>query len=355
LLSRQPLACEPEHRLKSLKRVSLDGRNCVCFFLIAKVASVSFWTQKLRLLTSGRKKCVCFFLIAKTASASFWTQKMRLLTSGRKNCVRLGGSSNSQIEVPASLSPNTGSTKRKEISVSFLYGSDDRASSVSAPSKTEVRRSRRSRPRQASFTPSLPPCLSASDDQVVPGSPINEQPLSTNDQRESHEPHRGPPDDVSDETIPDYVGTGRYPKTPYLGSFSVENIWLGSSNGIRTVQFARERDHVHSSEGKCECTVAGSGSPGFVTLLGHLSDVVQPETSVQEVRTLLSEMIRLMESQIDVMEMKLAQDRNDFAVSHVQGLPMLHMRVEIMSLKRRVDSRKKTLLGMEEWRNDYIC
>src|ERR1700722_15760979 len=43
--------------------------------------------------------------------------------------VNTGESSNYKIEAPASLSSNTGSTKRKEISVSFLYGSDDRASS----------------------------------------------------------------------------------------------------------------------------------------------------------------------------------------------------------------------------------
>lgn len=96
--------------------------------------------------------------------------------------VNTGESSNYQIEVTASLSFNMGSTKRKEISVSFLYGSDDRASSALAPPKLEVRRSRRFRTHHATFAPSLSSCLSASDDQVVPGSPINEQPLSKNDQ-----------------------------------------------------------------------------------------------------------------------------------------------------------------------------
>lgn len=326
--------------------------------------------------------------------------------SQRVHSVNTGESSNYQIEVPASLSPNTGSTKRKEISVSFLYGSDGRASSGLAPPKIEVRRSRRSRTRQASFSPSLAPCLSASDDQVVPGSPIKEQPLSKNDQRvpgspinyqplsggestgdhvsaaktavqdlllspaprmssvqsshcsdadrvttcsqlpmkkESHGPHLWSPGDVIDESIRRYDGFGRYPKTPYLRTFSVENVWSG--NGIRTVQFNRKQEHVHSSEGKCEHTVAASGSPDYVT----------SESSVQEVRAILSEMIRLMKSQIAVMEKKLAQDREDFEVNDVQGLPMLHLRVEMMLLKRRVDSRKKTLLGMEEWRNDYVC
>jgi hypothetical protein len=341
--------------------------------------------------------------------------------SQRVHSVNTGESSNYETGVPASVSSNTGSTKRKEISVSFLYGSDDRSSSVSAPPKIEVRRrSRRFRTRQATFTPSLSPCLSTSDDQVVPGSPINEQPLSKNEQRvpgsplnyqplsvdestgdhvkatktavqdrllspvlrmssvqlsqcsetdrlttcsqppmkkEYHELHPGPPDDVTDEIVRCYGGPVRNPKTPYLRSFSVENVWSGSSNGIRTVQFAREQDHVHSRERKCEHTVAASGSPGYVSLLGHLSDMVQSETSVQEqeVRTFLSEMIRLMKSQIAAMERKLAQDRKDLEVNNVQGLPTLHMRVEMMLLKRRVDSRKETLLGMEEWRNDYVC
>jgi len=325
--------------------------------------------------------------------------------SQRVHSVNTGESSNYQIGVPASLSSNTGSTKRKEISVSFLYGSDHRASSGLAPPKIEVRRSRRSRTRQATFTPLLSPSLSASDDQVVPGSPIKEQPLSKNDQRvpyspinchggestgdhvsaaktktavqdllllpaprmssvqsshcsdadrvttcsqppmkkESHGPHLESPDDVTDESIRRYDGFGRYPKTPYLRTFSVENVWSG--NGIRTVQFNRKQEHVHSSEGKSEYSVAASGSPDYVT----------SESSVQEVRTILSEMIRLMKSQIAVMEKKLAQDQKDFEVNDVQGLPMLHLRVEMMLLKRRVDSRKKTLLGMEEWRNDYVC
>jgi hypothetical protein len=322
--------------------------------------------------------------------------------------VNTGESSNYKIEVPASVSSNTGSTKRKEISVSFLYGSDDRASSVLAPPKIEVRRSRRSRTRRSTFSPTLSPCLSASDDQVVPSSPIKEQPSNKNDQRvpgspinyqplssaestgdhvsaakaalqdlllssaprmssvqsshcsdadrvttcpqppmkkESHGPDLGSPGDVTDEIVRCYDGSGSYPKKPYLRSFLVENVWSGSSNGIRTVQFTRKQEHVHSSERKSEYTVAASCSPGYVT----------SETSAQEVRTILSEMIRLMKSQIAVMERKLAQDRMDFEVSDLQGLPLLHLRVEMMLLKRRVDSRKETLLGMEEWRNDYVC
>lgn len=327
--------------------------------------------------------------------------------SQRVQSVNTGESSNYQMEVPASQSSNTGSTKRKEISFSFLHGSDGRASSVSAPSKVELRRSRRSRTRQANFSPSLSPCLSASEDQVVPGSPIKEQPLTNNDQRvpgslinyqplkggestgdhvgaaktavqdlllspaprilsvqsshcsdadrmtcsqppmkkESDGPHLGSPDDVTDEIVRCYDGSGRYSKTSYLRFFSVENVWSGSSNGRRTVQFSRKQEHAHSSEGKCEIPVAASGSPGYVT----------SETSVEEVRTILSEMIRLMKSQIAVMERKLAQDQKELEANDVHGLPMLHLHVEMMLLKHRVDSRKKTLLGMEEWRNDYVC
>jgi hypothetical protein len=163
--------------------------------------------------------------------------------------------------------------------------------------------------------------------------------------KESHGPDLGSPGDVTDEIVRCYDGSGSYPKKPYLRSFSVENVWSGSSNGIRTVQFTRKQEHVHSSERKSEYTVAASCSPGYVT----------SETSAQEVRTILSEMIRLMKSQIAVMERKLAQDRMDFEVNDLQGLPLLHLRVEMMLLKRRVDSRKETLLGMEEWRNDYVC
>jgi hypothetical protein len=169
--------------------------------------------------------------------------------------------------------------------------------------------------------------------------------------KESYEPHLGSPGDVSDGTVPCYEVPGRYPKT----RFSVENVWSGFPNGIRTLQFARERDHVHSTVGKYEYSVAASAPPGYGTLLGDLSDMVQSETSLQEVGTLLSETIRLMKSQIVAMERKLAQDRRDIEVSNVQGLPLLHMCVEMMLLKRRVDSRKETLLGMEEWRKDYVC
>jgi hypothetical protein len=54
------------------------------------------------------------------------------------------------------------------------------------------------------------------------------------------------------------------------------------------------------------------------------------------------------------MERKLAQDLKDFEANDVQGSSMLHLRREMRILKRRLDLRKETLLGVQEWRNEYL-
>ena len=63
------------------------------------------------------------------------------------------------------------------------------------------------------------------------------------------------------------------------------------------------------SERKNERTVASYKSPGYGTLSGYFSDKVGSETTV-----------RLIKSQIAVMERKLAQERKEFEANDVQGL-----------------------------------
>lgn len=92
---------------------------------------------------------------------------------------------------------------------------------------------------------------------------------------------------------------------------------------------------------------------GVDILSGYLSNITKPDSTEKDARRLISDAIQLMESQIFVMELKLEQSQKDIQTNNVQGMLKLHLTSEMMMLKRRLERRRQTHVGLHEWSHDY--
>lgn len=158
----------------------------------------------------------------------------------------------------------------------------------------------------------------------------------------------------------------RFPKTPGSTSFSVRSDVPGLYNrpaksgerALKVTQPELRQTDTPSEEMELkmnEGSVASAVTSACAEMSGHHSEKVEElYFSAQEVRDTLAETILFMISHVAVLEAKFEQSRKDFEAYSLRGLSMLHLRGELMLLKRRIDLRKETLSRLQEWRNEYV-
>jgi hypothetical protein len=297
-----------------------------------------------------------------------------------------------------------GSSAPKEVSVSFVLETDNRPRSLSALSRAGLRRSRRMRTRTGMPASRPLPILSESDDDCVPGTPMGRELSkdvddeieiqsfgqdSTPDSTKCVKSFSDYPiqsamsrkhcvdshDENSDDGVRWYDGPGRYPGSFTTGNMQASNN-ASSREGPRTVQVAADPNNHPSNmpssqmelkmneEDDCPTTLSGESidgkhgcnadDPDSSGLEGYCSEKAKKKFSVDDVRTVISGTIQLLESQISWLEMRLGQAHVDAERNGAHTLMSLHSQVEKELYTRRRNLRKETLLALQEWLYEYV-
>jgi hypothetical protein len=240
--------------------------------------------------------------------------------------------------------------------------------------------------------------MSEPDDDCIPGTPIihelsedlessvsriKEIQSSVQDSASYSEGFKSFPDNPPQRTVPlkrcfdsqdEKMDTsvGSY---DLFDTFNTESVSKASRNQFSGAVLRRAQESAHVNQKKsnestrpkevkmnekddpdviCEYYSASSESPGLEGYCPDKVEKVEKKILVDDIRTIISRAIRLLESQIVWLDMRVGQAPDDIESNSVHTLLSFHSEFEKQLYTRRRDIRKQTLLDLQRWLEEYL-